>query len=408
MRFNLTQVLKQWRHVVPKQNAADVLSRGCSASELLVNELWWYGPDFLLQDPSHRPKSEIYVCDVLTDEVKLNAEVTLCSQMITAPALRKNSEWKLNLERFSYWLKLLRIHAFVYRFIENCQVPPIERNTGELQVKKIHGAETQILIAMQMKHFPAKYCSLSQGKPISSKSCLLKLRRKLDSEGLMRCDGRLKHATQLPFATGCPIILLNKEWVTTLIVKHFHEKVGHFGVNHTLAAISSRIWILSGREAIKCWQTQCAVCTRNKAKAAEQIMVPLPDNRVSVPIRAFSLVAVDFAGPFTTIQGSGKQRQKHYLCLFTCLACRAVHLEMAFRLDTDSFLNAFFRMAHRRGFPKLVISDNSGNFIAAEKELIELWSNVDNDKISRNLAKHAITWSFIPLWHHILVEFMSR
>ena len=68
-------------------------------------------------------------------------------------------------------------------------------------------------------------------------------------------------------------------------------------------------------------------------------------------LRAFTRTSVDFGGPFVTIQGRGKRRQKRYLCLLTCMATMAVHLEMAYGLDTDSFLNAFYRMASRRGLP---------------------------------------------------------
>ena len=70
-------------------------------------------------------------------------------------------------------------------------------------------------------------------------------------------------------------------------------------------------------------------------------MAPLPLNRLTTSLRAFARVGVDFAGPFITVQGRGKRRQKRYLCLFTCLACRAVHLEIAYGLDVDSFLTAF-------------------------------------------------------------------
>ena len=68
-------------------------------------------------------------------------------------------------------------------------------------------------------------------------------------------------------------------------------------------------------------------------------------------MRAFAKCGVDYAGPFLTKQGRGKVRQKRYWCLFTCAATRAVHLEMSWSLDTDSFLAAFTRMTNRRGVP---------------------------------------------------------
>ena len=42
---------------------------------------------------------------------------------------------------------------------------------------------------------------------------------------------------------------------------------------------------------------------------------------------------------------------------FTCLETQAVYLEMAWVLDTDTFLNAFACFTSRRGVPKEVISD---------------------------------------------------
>ena len=66
---------------------------------------------------------------------------------------------------------------------------------------------------------------------------------------------------------------------------------------------------------------------------------PITKMRLKGPLIAFSRVGTDYAGPFTTIQGRGRKRTKLYLCLFTCLLSRAVHLEMAYSMDTDSFLN---------------------------------------------------------------------
>ena len=108
-----------------------------------------------------------------------------------------------------------------------------------------------------------------------------------------------------------PIILPQKNWVTKLIIKHHHELGNHVtGTNQILASLSTRFWIIAAREAILEWEKECAMCQKRKAKMAQQIMAPLPLNRLTTSLRAFTRVAVDFGGPFMTAQGSGKPRQE--------------------------------------------------------------------------------------------------
>ena len=97
-------------------------------------------------------------------------------------------------------------------------------------------------------------------------------------------------------------------------------------------------------------------------------MAPLSQIRLALPLRAFSRCAVDFGGPFLTKEGRGKKRAKRYLCLFTCLVSLATHLEIAYGLDTDSFLNVYYRMTNRRGLPVEKLSDNSTTFVGGEQE----------------------------------------
>ena len=226
---------------------------------------------------------------------------------------------------------------------------------------------------------------------------LLCLNPKLDENGIMRCDGRLIHADILPYDVRFPVILPRTSWVTKLIIKHYHEKGKHIaGTNQTLCALSSRFWVISGCEAIREWERECCECRRKKAKPSKQIMAPLPDIRAKIPFKAFAHTAVDFAGPFITIQGRGKRREKRYLCLFTCVHTRAVHLEVGYGLDTDSFLNAFFRMVNRRGLPQKMLSDNGTNFVGAARELQELLNEVDQDKVTKTAANHGVEWIFNP------------
>ena len=126
-------------------------------------------------------------------------------------------------------------------------------------------------------------------------------------------------------------------------------------------------------------------------------MAPLPTTRITLPLRSFDRIGTDFAGQFLTKQGRGKTRMKRYLCLFTCLATRAVHLEMAYALDTDSFINAFTQMTARGGTPSFVLSDNGTNFVGAEKEICQKVQELDKQKIVETTSqRQLIHWKFNP------------
>ncbi|XP_046567596.1 uncharacterized protein LOC124275936 [Haliotis rubra] len=68
---------------------------------------------------------------------------------------------------------------------------------------------------------------------------------------------------------------------------------------------------------------------------------------------------------------------------------------MAYALDTDSFLNAFYRMTSRRGLPSEVISDNGTNFVGAANEMKQLVSKLDSDKVKYSLANRGVRWFLI-------------
>ena len=248
--------------------------------------------------------------------------------------------------------------------------------TGELTADELKRSEVELVRQTQQSEFQDEYKALVNGRPLPSNSKLLSLKPKLDNDGLIRSDERLTNAKfYISYDVRHPVILPRKSWVTKLIIKDAHEKGKHaFGTNQTLAILSARYWIISARKVIREWERECAECRRRKAKVGQQIMAPLPLARVQTSI---------------TIQGRGKHREKRYLCLFSCLATRAVHLEIAYGLSTDSFLNAFYRMASRRDLPDEVYSDNGTNFIGADRELQALLAQVEDHKIKESGGKVA-------------------
>ena len=387
---------QQWRYVPSKSNPADLVTRGMSARELVTDTFWWSGPSYLKQEEADWPKNKVE--EGTHDEDKKNGRAFV--SMLTIRSDEESDEsitWRLNPLRYSDWSKLNRVRAWVQRFLNNCRLAKRDRKKGELTPEDIREAEHRIVSWEQRKVFADEYQALEQRKPLPRTSKILSLNPKMDDEGLLRCDGRLKNADYLSFDSRYPIILPRKSWVTKLIIKHSHDKRQHIGgTNQTLADLSSRYWVVAGREAIREWERECFGCRRRKTKASMQIMAPLPSIRVKMPLRAFARTAVDFAGPFFTKQGRGRVQQKRYLCLFTCVASRAVHLELAWGLDTDSFLNAFNRMINRRGLPLEMISDNGTNFVKANKELKELINQMNKDKIVRSTSTRGVTWHFNP------------
>ena len=71
-------------------------------------------------------------------------------------------------------------------------------------------------------------------------------------------------------------------------------------------------------------------------------------------------------------------------------------MELAGDLSTDSFILALKRFIARRGQPKVMHSDNGSNFRGAEKELGDLSSKIDFDKVSKTLTNYNMNWKFLP------------
>ncbi|XP_070548571.1 uncharacterized protein [Ptychodera flava] len=168
---------------------------------------------------------------------------------------------------------------------------------------------------------------------------------------ILRVGGSLQRSS-LPYDAKHPLLVPCRNHIATLIVRHYHIKVGWHskGVNAVLSETRQRYWIVHDREEVKRVHYDCRLCRRQRKKVAEQIMAPLPSHRITVPVRAFAKSGVDYAGPFYT-KLTRRVIAKRYLCLFTCTTSRTVHSELAYSMDTDSFLNAFSRMVARCGKP---------------------------------------------------------
>ena len=78
----------------------------------------------------------------------------------------------------------------------------------------------------------------------------------------------------------------------------------------------------------------------------------------------FTYCGVYLFGPFLVKERWSEM--KRYGALLTCLASRAVHIEIVASMETDSFIMALRRVIERRGNIRTIRRNNCGNFIEAE------------------------------------------
>ena len=415
----------QWRYVPTKQNPVDFGTRGLTVSELADSEMWWKGPTFLAFPESDwpKPKAANPNEEALT-EVRAEQRPDLKNQLSRQEEENdnQNSEqehstfvileketWRLNPARFSKWYRassqgqleigysLVRVRSWVMRFIKNCRVPEEQRIKGELTTKELSDTELDIIKEVQKEVFNEEIIALTARKELSKRSHLLPLTPML-AGGLLRSNTRLRRSDDLVADTKFPIILPKKHHVTQLIVKYHHEMESHeMGVNYTLNHLRSRYHVIHSRQEVKACIHNCFECKRRfRLHPAKQQMAPLPQFRLQMTNRPFTNCATDYGGPYLTMQGHGRARTKRYLCLFVCLQTCCCHLEMATSLDTGSFMNAFTRMTARRGWPKIMVSNNGSNFVAADREIRELVAELDQEQIRHTTANKGVEWYWNP------------
>ena len=179
-----------------------------------------------------------------------------------------------------------------------------------------------------------------------------------------------------------------------LLVNHYHVQLGHAGVERVLAELRLRYWITKGRSSVKWVIGQCIPCRKARARTMTRQMADLPSDRVTAGDPPFSMVGVDYFCPLLVV--TGRSEVKRYGCLFTCLATRAIHLEMAVSLGTDVFINVLQRFIAHRGLPRVIRSDNGTNFVGAKAELMKCLSEWNQAKISEYLLQREIRWVFNP------------
>ncbi|XP_035232353.1 uncharacterized protein LOC118204140, partial [Stegodyphus dumicola] len=177
-----------------------------------------------------------------------------------------------------------------------------------------------------------------------------------DQSGLRRVKTKITERDD-SYAFRCPILLPSKHYIVDCLIRDYHLKHSHAGVQALTVIIREEFWIIGARRRIRSVVKQCVRCKRFSAKPPTTAPIQLPLDRVRDAF-AFEVTGIDLCGPLIL-----KNKNKTWVVLFTCAVYRCVHLELVTSVSTECFIQAFRRFIARRGRPSTVYSDNGTNFV---------------------------------------------
>lgn len=374
----------QWHHIDSANNPADCASRGITPSELSRYSLYWHGPSLVHAAPDEWGQNWAPLAKHELPEVR---PVVCTNRVDDVPV-----EW---FNCFSSFDRMIRVVARVHRFVTCCRRGrPNQNYPVFIRKAELYDATRVIILASQMVHFTELRRELVRQHRISSKP-LARLSPFIDSDGVIRVGGRLKHSS-LHYDCKHPVLIAKRAHFARLLCERWHKYTCHSGPRVMSALISRQYWIVSLRSVLHEILSRCTVCVRLSAKAIQPLMADLPAARVQQS-RPFTRVGVDYAGPLQLRELRLRKSRvvKIYIAVFVCFAIKAVHLEVVSDLSTEAFLAAFDRFVARRGLPTDIYSDCGTNFVGADKQLHALINGpVGQEAIANSRA--TCEWHFNP------------
>lgn len=154
---------------------------------------------------------------------------------------------------------------------------------------------------------------------------------------MFRVGGRLTRSVLHPHVKH-PAIVPNKSHVSSLLIKHYHERVHHQGRGITVNELRSNgVWVIGCSSAVASHIYKCTTCRKYRRNTQDPKMADLPEERMEMT-PPFTYCGIDCFEPFYVKEA--RKELKKYGLLFTCMCSRAIHTEMLDDLTTDAFINA--------------------------------------------------------------------
>ena len=256
-----------WKYCPSSKNLADLGSRGANLAKLEQGN-WFVGPEWLIKKELWPGQPILTQTSDVKKECKPVKEETLFTQDL------QPDEWDSLLHRSSYW-RMIRVTAWILRFVNNCLARGRHnrRRSGPLVSEEVEAATNRWVRRVQRGVNPdlqAPGWKIIQDKETQ----------------ILKCKGRV---------TGYEPVYLEGGLFVDKLTVHTHNKIKHFGIANTMAALREHWWIPQLRSKVKKLINKCNVCKLYSTKPyGTPVTSNLPNFRTE-PSNPFDVTGVDFA-----------------------------------------------------------------------------------------------------------------
>ena len=220
-------------YIITNNNPADCLTK--HIPDAVSFPLWNQGPEILLSPSDwslykvpkgRRDEIPVYVGHIISSHsysipVKDVLDFTSWSDLVHSTAQMLSSqepsaEFIRRAERMWYKELQTKFYSDVIEYLKEIGVTPA-------------------------KHIDTK--RIMREKKLVAPSICLSLNLFIDSDGIVRLHTSLADCETLPYDLRFPILLPRDDHVTRLLMRHYHTKNGHAGVQQTLSSLRLNFWI---------------------------------------------------------------------------------------------------------------------------------------------------------------------
>ena len=380
-----TQNTTTIRYVPSELNPADILTKEHKAQDFVENSTWWQGPSWLLNEQEWPTSEEYNLYPGSWKRVQMFATANIKVGDTSVISFFNKANFEAGLRKMVYVLRAFhfrpRQHAFQGTNFHIDHMAKEELDHAKLEAVKI----------MQRDMFSEELAALKSGQEITSGSCK-KLNIHLDSDGVIRCQGRLENSLEPTINTKQILVNGYHPFVQSYIrYKHVHLNCSskQYTLHKVRKELAGPYLTVNVNKIVR----ECNACRILRARPySYPKMPPLPRTRLAAE-RPFAVCGVDYSGPHYVKQG--RSSVKVWIALFTCMVSRAIHLELVPDLKAETFLQALKCLSWRKGTPRVIMSDNATNFTKSSKLLKEL---SESNAIKSELGTQGIKWLFTPAY----------